>query len=360
MEGRNEPWLRVAPLNIPLERRLQTAALLATMMLLPGTIAFVFAMAFFPPFVRWYSRELLIMYLIWWFFFDRKTPSRGGRHWFWLRTLSLWRRAADYFPANLVIPKNAYRDAKQPLIFCIHPHGVISMGAIFTMLLNAEEAKKKIGENIDYRIATVSFNVNFPLWRDLLLALGFINASRSSIRWCLEKEKKSVGIVIGGAEETLYSQPGSADLVLGKRKGFCRLALKTGASLVPVYSFGEAELYSQAESPWLRKLQLWAIKVTGFTIPLIRGRGIFFYDFGVLPQRRPLNTVMGEPIAVEKWIPPADAAPHADPPAELVDALHNQYIEALKKLYDAHREKYSKPVDARGRPIEQKPLRIVA
>ena len=51
-------------------------------------------------------------------------------------------------------------------------------------------------------------------------------------------------IAVGGATESLYSAPGTMDLVLHRRTGFVRVALQTGASLVPVINFGENELYN--------------------------------------------------------------------------------------------------------------------
>lgn len=42
------------------------------------------------------------------------------------------------------------------------------------------------------------------------------------------------------------------------------------------------------------------IRLTGFTIPLVRGRGIFQYSYGLLPRRHELHTVMGPAIPVEK------------------------------------------------------------
>ena len=65
-------------------------------------------------------------------------------------------------------------------------------------------------------------------------------------------------LAIGGASESLYAAPGTYDLVLGSRKGFVRIALQTGASLVPVLNFGENELFNtirpQAKSG-LRRFQ---------------------------------------------------------------------------------------------------------
>lgn len=66
-------------------------------------------------------------------------------------------------------------------------------------------------------------------------------------------------IAIGGATESLYSTAGSMDLVLQRRTGFVRVALQTGASLVPVINFGENELYNTIRGnpkSRLRKFQM--------------------------------------------------------------------------------------------------------
>jgi Diacylglycerol acyltransferase len=52
-------------------------------------------------------------------------------------------------------------------------------------------------------------------------------------------------IVVGGAAESLNAFPGTYNLVLKKRLGFIKLALRNGASLVPVLSFGENDLWDQ-------------------------------------------------------------------------------------------------------------------
>lgn len=46
---------------------------------------------------------------------------------------------------------------------------------------------------------------------------------------------------VGGAQESLNAKPGHYQIVLKKRKGFIKLVLQTGASLVPVFSFGEGK-----------------------------------------------------------------------------------------------------------------------
>lgn len=51
-------------------------------------------------------------------------------------------------------------------------------------------------------------------------------------------------IVVGGAAESLSARPGTADLTLKRRMGFIKLAMRQGADLVPVFSFGENDVSS--------------------------------------------------------------------------------------------------------------------
>lgn len=52
----------------------------------------------------------------------------------------------------------------------------------------------------------------------------------------------AITIVVGGAAESLSAHPGTADLTLRKRFGFIKMAIKEGADLVPVFSFGENDV----------------------------------------------------------------------------------------------------------------------
>ncbi len=58
--------------------------------------------------------------------------------------------------------------------------------------------------------------------------------SRESIEWITTKQGKgnAAVIVIGGAEESLEAYPGHYYLTLKKRKGFIRMAIKTGYNML--------------------------------------------------------------------------------------------------------------------------------
>ena len=66
------------------------------------------------------------------------------------------------------------------------------------------------------------------------------------------------------------------------------------ASLVPVFAFGENDLFNQVANPrgsWLRDVQQKIQKMVAFAPVLFYGRGIFQYTFGMLPHRKPVNVV---------------------------------------------------------------------
>ena len=108
-------------------------------------------------------------------------------------------------------------------------------------------------------------------------------------------------IVIGGAQESLYASPKTNNLVLKKRLGFIKLALRHGASLVPTFAFGENDIWNQVSNPkgsYVRRFQEFFKKVSDFAPPLLYGRGIFTYDSGLLPYRHPITAVGKQNIAL--------------------------------------------------------------
>lgn len=150
---------------------------------------------------------------------------------------------------------------------------------------------------------------------------------------------RAITIVIGGARESLNAQPHSLKLVLKRRKGFVKLAIRTGADLVPVLAFGENDLYQQVDSdehPIIHKVQMLVKSTMGFTIPLFHARGVFNYDVGLMPYRRPLNIVVGRPIPVMQQ---SNRDMIND---SYIDELHGKYVEELQRLWDTWKDVYAK------------------
>jgi len=91
-------------------------------------------------------------------------------------------------------------------------------------------------------------------------------------------------VVPGGARESLDWKPGTNVLTLLKRKGFVRVCLETGTPLVPVFSFGENDIYENVvDNPpnsKFRKFQEKMLEKVQFPLVLFVGRG------GLLPKKK--------------------------------------------------------------------------
>jgi len=146
---------------------------------------------------------------------------------------------------------------------------------------------------------------------------------------------RAITIVVGGAAESLDAQPYSLRLVLAKRKGFVKMAIRTGADLVPVLAFGENDIYDQFSvdtHPTIHKFQLLVKKIMGFTIPLFHARGVFNYDVGLMPYRRPMNIVVGPAVKVVQ---------EQEPGQEVIDRVHEEYVRELQRLWELWKDDFA-------------------
>jgi len=256
---------------------------------------------------------------------------KSGRKSNWFRQWDLWKQFAGYFPAKII--KTADLDPAQgPYIFGYHPHGIFVVGVIANFGTNGSNFDE-LFPGIDMRVAVVNPIFKLPIAREFALAAGCVSADKSTILHNLH-QGTSMLIAPGGANEALRTYPGTMDILLQGRKGFVKMGVLAGASLVPVISFGENETFSQYRGSMARKVQGFFMRMMGFSIPLFHGRGVFNYSFGLLPHRVPLTSVSGEPIQCPKL--PED---HPDFDA-VVDDLHKRYMEGLQKLYQDHQEEY--------------------
>uniref|UniRef100_A0A1I8A8I6 Acyltransferase n=1 Tax=Steinernema glaseri TaxID=37863 RepID=A0A1I8A8I6_9BILA len=309
---------------------------------------FVFMWLILPIMCSWLPIYLLFtplapLVLIYglWFAYDFQQPARGSRPIQWIRRLKLWKYFVDYFPMKLV--KTADLDPKRNYILGSHPHGVFCCGVFGNICTEASGISEKFPGLTPY-VLTLNGQFYFPLRREFGMAMGGVQSSRKSLRYLLNDPEKKGGklvtIVLGGAEEVLDAHSGHFDLKLASRKGFCRFALKFGADLVPMFHFGENDAYVQSHNPQgcaLRSLQVWIKDKLGICPPLITGDSIFALGKGVLPRRRPITSVVGAPILVEKT--------EGDPTQEQIDELHAKYCDSLRSLFDEHKAKYGVPSD---------------
>uniref|UniRef100_A0A5F9D9R1 Acyltransferase n=1 Tax=Oryctolagus cuniculus TaxID=9986 RepID=A0A5F9D9R1_RABIT len=340
-----------------------------------GISHYVFAFLFLVPFAMVLLLFLLftrlwplsVLYLLW-IYLDRHTPSQGelwaglqvgrdgegasgtlppvslptgGRRFVWPRTWAIWKHQRDYFPIKLV--KTAELPPSQNYVLGSHPHGVMCTGAFCNFTTECNDFSQRF-PGLQPWLATLAGLFYLPVFRDYIMAGGLRPVSRRSLDFVLSQPQRgqAVVIVIGGAQESLYTAPGWHCLALKKHKGFVRLALRHGASLVPVYSFGENDTFKGmnfSEGSWQYLCQVIFKKIVGFPPCIFWGRGLFSSNsWGLLPLPVPITTVVGGPIPVPQC---------SSPSQEQVDHYHRLYMDALERLFEEHKESCGVPASTR-------------
>ncbi|KER23893.1 hypothetical protein T265_08312 [Opisthorchis viverrini] len=196
---------------------------------------------------------LVGLYLYYWQH-DLRAEERGSHPRTWLRNLWLWKRMADYFPIQLVLSdellKSEHAEAavdcksgnqlggfgglstKRNYMVGYHPHGVFSTGAFVNFMTEATGFSLAF-PGLTPWLAVLKAHFKSPFYRDYLMALGIIAATKRGLRYLLDAEEcgktgNFVVVVVGGAPEALEAKPGQYRLVIRQRYGFFKLAIQTG------------------------------------------------------------------------------------------------------------------------------------
>ncbi|ALC40808.1 CG1942 [Drosophila busckii] len=335
-----------APIKVPLKRRLQTLVTgLFTLFFftLPLTSSLLILLLLF--YGGLIIRTLVVMYTVCIYVQHKRNYSYMKGNGFMLnRTNCVYRMYRNYFPVDLV--KTADLPANKNYILASFPHGILGTGICINMGLEISKWLE-LFPGVRPKVATLDQHFVIPFLRDLLRWWGLISVSKESLTYYLTKSNdakhtdnsdgftsNAVAILVGGAQEALDSHPGQYVVTLKNRKGFVKLAMRTGSAIVPCISFGEVDIFDQVANPPDSLLRRWqtAIKNSTGIAPLLPvGRGFFNYTFGFLPYRRPIVQVVGAPI---------DVVQNAQPSADYVDKVHGQVMDALQQLFEEHKAKY--------------------
>lgn len=244
------------------------------------------------------------------------------------KRLAVWRYAASFYPAKII--KTAELDPEGNYIFAAHPHGIFC-SSLFLAFATEGMNFSKIFPGIDVHFLTLVGHFKLPLVRDYILLHGMLDCSRDTCKRVLTGGTgRSIALAVGGALESLHVTPGTIDIIVKRRQGFVRLAAETGASIVPVISFGENDLFTAKIVPpesAFGKFQKWGLKNIGITSPKFSWAG---------PHQVPINMVFGAPLKVPKFAGDIFSLEGK----KLVTEYHAQYLTALQKLYDDSKNEY--------------------
>mmetsp|Transcript_35988 Transcript_35988/g.99179 ORF Transcript_35988/g.99179 Transcript_35988/m.99179 type:complete len:370 (+) Transcript_35988:68-1177(+) len=218
------------------------------------------------------------------------------------------------WPAELQPPRTDQR----PIIFCIAPHGVLPFGIDYAFF-------DKLGGRICRWVAApVLFKL--PIIRRYLKQIGVIPATAKGIRDAAANNE-NIGIVLDGVAGIFQSHRENEETAwLCRRKGIVKIALESGAALVPVYGFGHTALLTPILDPF-RILERVSIKLDVSIVPFL---GRYGWPMGP-PRRLPVAMVMGRPVRC-----PA----RTEPSQEDIDKYHCNLLDSFKEAFDTHKAAY--------------------
>lgn len=238
-------------------------------------------------------------------------------------TLTSWMacNVCKYFSFRFIseerIPKSSLH------IFVAPPHGVFPYGNILSMLIFPALM------GFDFKGLAASSALRVPGFKQILRSIGVIDASRQVARSALEKGH-SIGISTGGVREVFETNEHHETILLKERIGMIKLAIRTGADLVPCYMFGNTHALScwAGEGVGGRSLLESISRKVGFATILIYGR------FGLpIPYRVPILGVMGKPI-------PTKQIQCEEPTMEQIEEIQNVLIKEMQDLFERYKDLY--------------------
>jgi hypothetical protein len=249
------------------------------------------------------------------------------------------------------------------LIYSTHPHGVIPIHGYLWCAFCDQHFPNRYGFG-----ALTDIALRLPLLRHVM---GWLTSTSATKKVLLERMNVGDNLYIlpGGVSEIFLACPGREDQVIkAPRRGLMKLALETGAVLVPIYVFGANDFYSQLAtygSSSTHTTGRGAIndrtnlvgKVQRSVSRVTRGGFTFFWgQFGSpLPFQVKCSMVLGDPIEPVLGTLGQDRTPEGNkrtckkipnPTEEQIDELLCRYTDALVRLFEQYKAQAGYP-DAR-------------
>lgn len=224
--------------------------------------------------------------------------------------------------------KGILKDGKQYLIVW-HPHGAFTIGALY--VFSHFFAKDYPFKRSFVVIADLLFRVP-GLCEYLLLCNARSGNSRTFSE--LLADGYTVAVQPGGITEQVSTESDKETVYFPPKLGFIRLAIKHGVPILPVYAFGENQLFPTR--PWTVCLNRWFYKVLGTGSLIVFGRG-GIPNSPVLPNPLLLPNPECE-MHIRYGVPVVTGPPEENPSEQKVMEVFDMYTAALKKVFDKHKD----------------------
>ena len=239
--------------------------------------------------------------------------------------------ATRYFPCTIDWEdERAYHAAAEkgtPHLIGLEPHSVLPLSIVaFGKYFFYTESTPACVRDARALATPAIFVV--PFLRQLWTWLGMEAIDRKSMLSVLRAGRTAL-IIPGGVAECLEMRRGVETVYLRKRFGFVKLAIQTGASLMPAFAFGQSETYSYVRlgPPLCSEKTVSRIAAVIRLAPMaFWGRGLSF-----VPRRVRMKIVVGRPVETTK---------EENPSNERVAAKLAEFIDEMVRLHETHKERY--------------------
>jgi hypothetical protein len=281
-----------------------------------------------PPVVAYvYPDHRLVALAIgatyWLYVFNDMSYKNLGAPWKEAENLPFIGAILEWLPVRIL--RTTELDKDKLYVFACHPHGTLAFNRA-AVGFSTRTLWDEAFPGVKFRVLTASAPFFVPLIRELWLWSYCIDAAKRTAVKAMRELNASIFVYPGGELEQIETVYQKHIAMVSMRKGFVKLAIEEGAELVPVYAFGETDLYYHFR--FLIDVRRWLVKKFHVAVPLICGQ------YGLMPYRVPVTMVFGAPIKL----------PHcANPTQEQIDSAHKTYCEALLKLFDDHKARLGYP-----------------
>ncbi|KAM3147411.1 hypothetical protein pb186bvf_000662 [Paramecium bursaria] len=273
----------------------------------------------------WVYTNLLTLYIFWRMYHYQEI-------WLILSFFSLWFLQLNVGKSQLVVKVVQWFDImswfddhqiiedekvqKTNSIFCYHPHGIYSYCLLFNLY-----RKGTLFENIICLGSRAALTA--PLSGLIIRLYGIEGVHPQNFNKHL-KNGQNVVFVPGGFEEATMTSQKENRLFLKQRKGFIKYALRYGATVYPLFTFGENSLFQTFDKFMNFRLWLNKIKMPGT---------IFWSRFLSIPEpHNSVVTVCGQGLKCPKI---------ENPTIEDIEKYHQEYIKLVQQLYEKYSPKYA-------------------
>jgi len=158
-------------------------------------------------------------------------------------------------------------DPNRQYLTCWHPHGALTFcAAFFTSKMAAESTTELASGPRNWFVAIATLLFRFPLIGEYLALVNARPVTQTMSDELLSKGR-SLALQPGGLPEQIVTDHRKERLVFPPNLGFCRLALKHGTDMLPIYVFGENQVFTTYQ--WGRETTRALFRRFGVAVPLI-------------------------------------------------------------------------------------------